>query len=389
MRDEAARMGAPRPLLRRSPLQPNESLPSLVTRLAGLNGYEPPTLLDRYCLTGIPPAQSRGTVDCWPPVAVFPRLAALTTIANTDLHRASAHRFAPILAPPSAADPADPDGQDQLLPLLDGPVVLAHIRPPHAAQFCPRCLDDAVYHRLTWTPYAIVACLVHHCLLVHQCPDCQCPISIAMVAGARCAACGADLRTARVRELPAGPWVLPAQQVIHGWLTLAPVPDLAGTTWPDPRAGVCWGVLDVIRRLVMRSARSWRYRPGAAAEWTICRTLLEATPQQIANLYATAIQAISAWPESFYAFLRAYRSVLAEARNLAADEELYDNGRVLLWIIAHWLHPAYERVRDGLEHYLRTECRLWEWGDGGRATILQVFHEICADALSRSAAGVS
>ncbi|HSH79396.1 MAG TPA: TniQ family protein [Herpetosiphonaceae bacterium] len=385
-------MSIPRPLLRRSPLLPNESLPSLVARLAQLNGYEPPTLLDRYCLMGIPPAQCRGTVDCWPPAAVFPRLAALTTIAVAVLHRASAHRFTPILTLPSAADPADPVGQDKPLPLLDGPVMLAHIRPPHAAQFCPRCLEDSVYHRLTWTPVAIAACLEHHCLLVQQCPNCQRPISIAMVTVARCHACGTDLRRAGMRDLAEAPWVVRAQEVIQAWLTLAPVPDTTGVTFPDPRAMVCYGVLDVVRRLVMRSSAAWWYRysiPDGATKQSMGRTLLEGTPRQIVSLYATAMQAISAWPESFYVFLRTYRLAQAEAPDPALGGEGYDDGRVLLWIMAHWIHPVYARVRDGLEHYLRTECRLWEWGDGGRAMILQVFHELCADALSRSAAGVS
>ncbi|HSH79634.1 MAG TPA: hypothetical protein VLA19_14005 [Herpetosiphonaceae bacterium] len=59
------------PLLRRSALLPDESLPSLVLRLARLNHSLPPTLLDHFCLAGVPSHARRASIDAWPPVEVF------------------------------------------------------------------------------------------------------------------------------------------------------------------------------------------------------------------------------------------------------------------------------------------------------------------------------
>lgn len=385
MRDQATTMSAPRPLLRRSPLLPDESLPSLVARLAWLNGYDPPTLLDRFCLAEVPPHLSRGTVDCWPPAVTFPRLAALTTIDVGDLYHASAHRFAPILTLPVTTHPNELGAQDEGVPVLDGTVILAHVRPALAAQFCPACLNEMVYHRLSWTPYAVAACLEHRCLLVQQCPGCHRPVTLAMVTVARCHSCGADLRTAGAQDLSGDTWVLQAQELIHGWLGVAPVPDGAADALPDSRPAVCYGVLDVIRRLVMRSSPTWDYWHTINGDATVAqRGLLESTPAQIASVYATAMKGLRGWPEALSSFLHAYRSAGRGGQGQVEGGEEYDNGRVFLWLMAHWLHPAYGHVREGLHDYLSTECRLWAWGDGGRATILECFHELCANAATSS-----
>ena len=386
MRDQAATISAPRPLLRRSSLLPDESLPSLVARLAWLNGYEPPTLLDRFCLAEVPAHLCRGTVDCWPPAAAFLRLAALTTISVADLYRASAHRFAPILTLPATVQPEGLDADGEELPVLDGTVILGHVRPSLTAQFCPRCLEDAVYHRLTWTPYAIAACLEHRCLLVQQCPGCHRPVTISMVTVATCHSCGTDLRTASAQDFSGDVWALQAQELIYGWLGLAQVPDVCTDALPDPRPAVCYGVLDVMRRLVMRSSPTWDYWHHISSDMTAPhRGLLELTPVEIASVYATAMKGLRGWPESLSTFLHAYRSAGTTGQAAVDGEEVYDNGRVLLWLIAHWLHPAYERVREELHNYLRSECRLWAWEDGGRATILECFHELCAAAVAASA----
>ncbi|HSH79633.1 MAG TPA: hypothetical protein VLA19_14000 [Herpetosiphonaceae bacterium] len=112
------------------------------------------------------------------------------------------------------------------------------------------------------------------------------------------------------------------------------------------------------------------------------RTLLQSVPGQIAGVYATAMQGLQRWPDGFYAFLRAYRWATAREQDPWCAEEVYDDGVVLLWLTDQWQHPAFAPMREALHTYLRCECQLWAWGDGGRARILECFQEQCARATS-------
>ena len=140
------------PLLRRTPLLPGESLPSLVERLAQLNHYGGTSVLTWLCraqqaFLGSPDRVGRPLCG-----GTFLRLAHLTQLPVAELIAASAHYFTPALAPTGAA----PTTADWLV-TPDQPRALpsrAHLslRPIAAAQYCPQCLQQAHYHRLSWLP---------------------------------------------------------------------------------------------------------------------------------------------------------------------------------------------------------------------------------------------
>jgi hypothetical protein len=69
-----------------------------------------------------------------------------------------------------------PEGEVGLL--LDTGLGRKQVRAATAALFCPLCLKEAAYHRLIWLPFAVSACLAHHCLLLDHCPACRRTVSV-------------------------------------------------------------------------------------------------------------------------------------------------------------------------------------------------------------------
>jgi hypothetical protein len=132
------------PLLRRQPLLPGESLPSLLARLAASNFYEPPGLFHHLYLNGLPDTKIERSRH----IVTFARLVGLTQLAPLALYGATVHALAPVLNPPGHAESyVDLPGGDRGL-LLDNGVGQKQVRAATAALFCPLCLTEAAYHRL-------------------------------------------------------------------------------------------------------------------------------------------------------------------------------------------------------------------------------------------------
>lgn len=94
--------GLPSPLLSRPPLQPGESLPSWLLRLAAANGYNRHPGVLTSLLLGCERAPDRLHDRPSSPAhaETYGRLAALTRTRCADLYAATIHRFAPTLTAP-------------------------------------------------------------------------------------------------------------------------------------------------------------------------------------------------------------------------------------------------------------------------------------------------
>jgi hypothetical protein len=150
-------------LLLRSPLLAGESLPSYLVRLAKLNGYHTPNMVSQLCQERL----SQPDIITNPTrTETYARLAELVKLDVDRLYAASAHSLAITLLPAGT----EPD-YISLRPgvgvgLLPAAVLRRHLWPEMDAQFCPHCLAEAGYHRLTWLPQAVAVCLRHRCLLI-------------------------------------------------------------------------------------------------------------------------------------------------------------------------------------------------------------------------------
>src|SRR2546423_2952707 len=128
-------------LLVRTPIQPGESLQSLMVRLSRLNDYDVPDTLFQILQEGESKQQGLKERIALPRhIEMYQRLEALTGRSIPDLYAASAHRFATVLTPPDISIDLLGIAESISLPMLAWSLAAKQLRPASAGQFCPLCL---------------------------------------------------------------------------------------------------------------------------------------------------------------------------------------------------------------------------------------------------------
>jgi len=335
-------------LLHRPSRLPDESLPSFLIRLAQENFYHSPTMVLQLCrerLTG------RDTITRPTRTETYRVLSALTGTTADELYSASAQRFATTVIPPTY-EPCSvelPSGKTG--PILQGFFLREQVWPETDVQFCPLCLRQAAYHRVSWMPLAVAVCLHHQCLLVRGCPHCTENISVGDLLKAQCPNCNLSLT-----EIPVTP-VVPdfSQAMLQAWLGLCKLP-LAKPHYslPDISPVVLYRVLDGLRRAMMSIQHSWDYLHqtprGISSPLLPCRWKGDITPAKAYILYATAFKALVNWPHGFYDFLEAYK----RRDDLPATDYIQDDfGYIYRTCLEkQWLDPAFHFIQQAFEQYL-------------------------------------
>lgn len=344
---------APRRLLVRPRLQPGESLPSWLARLAAANGRGAPDALTPLVVAG-ENARDAARLQAGNPAcaATYQCLAALTCTDIAELAASTRHRFAPTLAPPGVAlaTLGLPDGV--ALPLLAPAVATRRLRPQAAGQFCPACLAEAAYHRLLWSATAVAACVRHRVLLAQGCPACGTATRIRDIATARCGACGADLTATPAVAVGVDRVGLLAQRVVQAWLLGEAAPDDAPL--PALAANVGYHIVDGLRFVAQAAGEGWAFSHRAAA---LDRPLPRAgalSPAHSYLVHATAFKALLDWPQGWHAFLEAYQAHNADTRGAGSGTGIYGRLGPLYstWIRRAWRHPAFGFLQDAFDRYL-------------------------------------
>ena len=336
------------PLLRRTPLLPGESLPSLLERLAQLNHYGGTAILTLLCQTQREPPMNRDKPACPFYGSTFLRLTRLTQLPAAELWAASAHRFTPTLAPSGGAPAELPwlnaPNQPNVLPAL----TRLHLRPTTAAQYCPLCLQKTPCHQLSWIPVAATLCLEHQCLLVDRCLGCQRPVTIADVVQRRCRTCRADLSAAAAVLVTGDDLGLLAQQMIQSWFAVAPAP-----TWdtehlcPAQSPALRYRLLEHLSRRLLDCREAWATWPTPLPgldEHTphIGPRARRLAPNQAYYLYRAAFTALVDWPQGLFSYLDTYSS------RCTPDAPATRHTKRLGVIQKDWLAPAWRALDDDL-----------------------------------------
>jgi len=344
----------PQSLLRRTQLLPGESLASLLERLTQLNYLPYPRTLSHICHEQLPAPVNLDHLARPKWVETFLRLADLTHISPEDLYAASDHRFAPFLTPPGQSPVELPwIGSTSKVMLTPG-LTHGRLRSALSAQYCPRCLEDATYHRLSWIPTAAAICLQHRCLLVNQCPQCQKRISIQEIVRQRCRVCQADLSTAEIFFVEGDELGLLSQQMIQSWLGLvADLPDQFN--FPSDHPAVLYRFLE---NLLWRLLVCWKDLPNLSApldgldKFTTASVhyLPALAPGEIFYLCRAAFTGVMNWPDGLFQFLDAYcdsyPSNQASANRVNRLEQVRHT-----WFQAEWRNPDFEFMQQGFVNY--------------------------------------
>jgi hypothetical protein len=338
------------PLLCRTELQTNESLPSLLLRLSKKNGYHSPTMIARLCLERL---SYRDYVTRPTRSQTYQVLANLVRIDAKELYASSVNRLATTVTPPPLMPQLIMLPSDQIVPVMSNGYLRRHTWSESDAQFCPLCLQESAHHRLDWMPLAVSVCLTHRCLLVRGCPRCHENLTIADLLEVRCAHCDFDLATAPVVDVSADEIGLFGQMMILSWLGLHPLPEHSGSL-PDQPPSVLYRFLDGLCRTIMGVRKSWPdlHEPpdGMDPSFFPCASKRDIIPAKAYILYTTAFQGVIRWPSGFHDFLDAYR--LRDGRS-EGKYVYYDLHYIYAyWLEKVWRHSDFWFVQEAFDRYL-------------------------------------
>jgi predicted HTH domain antitoxin len=347
-------MGIQQPmLLRRTSLQPGESLPSLVIRLDLLNYEDSPGILPRILRGGIGEQPFLRDQVMFPRRAMMlQRIASFTGVDISEIYASSNHHFVGVLTPPEQTIELEDITGGAPVPLFAHPLAAKQLRPAHAGQFCPACLKEAAYHRLVWMPLAVSACLKHRCLLMNRCQRCGRPVSIQVIVGTRCGRCGDHLAETELILLEDDAGLL-FQHVLQSWFMENITPDGLHLL-PQKSPRVLYRVVDGLQ---------WATRMLEGSEWPYLHHIdagpppgqrkgqVVLAPHAYYCLYATASRGIMNWPDGFYQFLDAYRTQLHRLKSPQGGPKADLGNLYTQWLQDYWQHPAFEFVHKAFEHY--------------------------------------
>jgi hypothetical protein len=259
-------------------------------------------------------------------------LAALVGIEAHQLHAATVHRFARLFTVPPYVPPSIFLEAGQEAPILRNPVWRDHAWPDTCTQFCPACLKEAVYHRLSWIPFAVTTCLDHQCLLVRKCPGCQGNLAIRDILKTSCSRCGFALSEASIKSVAADELGLFGQKMICSWLGLCPPARSVELGLPDQPPAVLYHLLEGLRWVVVQVAHHWRH----VARDTI-------SSGRAYHHYVTAFRGMVNWPQGFYDFLETHRQGLRQRSTGPAYPD---------WIELLWRSPSFQFIQEAFDQYL-------------------------------------
>jgi hypothetical protein len=337
------------PLLNRLVPYPDESLASLLGRLAAANYYPKLRWLTQFLPGSADPYKSHPNLNLIREQAAYERLVELTHLTQATLTSLTLHRFAPRLQSRECG------------PWLARGLGNEFIRSQAAGQVCPLCLAEAPYHRLHWDLRPVVVCLQHRVVLMDQCPKCGKPLGTQSLDLSHCVKCRADLREARPAEAEAEG--LGAQARISADLGL-PVDN--PPAWPGRSA--CAHLLPpdlfALRRalyyVLLELPFTWPgFQPARfdlAENWSglagESRRRLVPNPVRY-TLMIAAHRVLMDWPKTFYAMLEAGWQVPRPATTTTGVERHFG-----AWY-THWLtqalaDPAFDFVRSAFFDYLTT-----------------------------------
>jgi transcriptional regulator with XRE-family HTH domain len=158
--------------------KPGESLSSLLARVGQANGFKNTTELATLLGVSRPADFHRNNVDL-PPVRLGNFAQSLAQTQDSIL-RLTFH--------PLAVNFGRQSDPRYLAGFLSGAI-------SREARFCPLCLQEDRYYRLSWRLLQLHSCPIHHCELLGRCPMCDglIPLLSREFAIGMCPSCGQDL----------------------------------------------------------------------------------------------------------------------------------------------------------------------------------------------------
>lgn len=333
-------------LLCRLPLFPDESLPSYLFRVVEANCYTYSTFT-AICKNEL---SALGLMDIWERpkrAGTYDVLSSLTGIEPRALANASINRF-------SQSVPMGEMGQD--IRLSDGKVFRTlnwrmrgrYFRQDQKASFCPACLRESPYHRVSWIPLDMTACLKHECLLLNGCGFCQAWISIQDIVKCHCPRCGKYLGKISTPSLHNRPFDLFTQGTLQSWWELCSPPTSPLWKLPHQPSSVLYRVFEGFKTCLSDKQQSEHFLG-------LADTRLE--PH---DLYGIAMRGMVDWPQGFFDLLHQYLN-WKKMDGVCFHPYFSPPGAlVTTWMLGLWTHERFEFIQEAFDQFLIENPALFE-----------------------------
>jgi hypothetical protein len=333
-----------RPLLCRAALLPDESLLSYLSRLAAANCYESPAMITKLCDRYLAALGLRDNLAYPQHPETFDVLASLTRLSPRELANASVHHLAqaPLLTKLESPRIYLSDGEP--FQLLNTPMRSRYLLRADRAQFCPDCLREAAYHRLSWMLKDVSGCLKHQCVLVDHCQSCHSLVQVQDVVRCQCGECGVDL-TSAATDCLLDPLGLFAQRTVQAWwgLVTPPVDRVVGTL-PKQPPPTLYRLFQWVRDSIEARRSHNRQFDRAVSDQHMVQSL--------------AFKALTNWPIGFCDFLRKHLEwevrMYSYLHCCDFSEPVYlRNGSSLAFWICEFQHwPEFSFVQEAVDRFL-------------------------------------
>lgn len=329
----------PNSLVIRSPLLPDETLSSLLIRLAKANFYDTPYAVIQLCRKQL---RSSDNLNCPARVETYQAIEELVQIDAYTLHQATVHRYAHVWDSPKNNCVTLPNGQIvTLVPSGRNRNIFSE----NDVQYCPLCLREEAYHRLIWLPRAVTVCLKHQCLLVYKCPRCRYALNTLGIVKGHCHRCGLSLPQVEPIFVGDDEHGLLSQKIIQSWFQGEPLNYEGSLEQPS---SILYAFMDGLW-LSARYIRHWAYlHPLPAGDEQGVDD--EASPLRRFQCYATVVKALLNWPQGFHGFLDAYLLRLANPLSYRIHE---DFGHIFNKCISvYWNSDGFQAIHRAFDEYL-------------------------------------
>src|SRR5581483_6970006 len=291
------------PLLNRTELLPDESLPSFLRRLTELNLYESHIILRDLILEELKDSKTpRDNLELPTKSTTYEKLTALTGLDASSLYMATLHRFALILTPPPESVSYLQLSSGHTFPGFPKGYIRKLLRFQKTVQFCPQCLKEKAYYTLRWSPIAISACLRHQCILVDRCQGCNHSISLVDLINKTCNKCKLNLTQTETISIANDKLGLLAQNVIQSWFMTNATPTFASSMLPNATGAVLYKIIEDLRSSLEKIGNRYGlYLQGSCEKEPMALSYnFEGnevmTPYESYQLYTTAFKGLIDWP---------------------------------------------------------------------------------------------
>lgn len=336
-------------------IQPDEALLSYLVRLSAANSYDPVDL--KLMIGTIKTAFQPNESPLFPIHQQSIRELQILTHCNEEaLYASLEHRWAVLFTPPqySLQILLLPSGKS--MPRLTYSGWHSHVWLNNNLPYCPFCLQEKNYYRLSWLLLASPVCLKHHRVMAQGCPQCGNPLTIPEILSNVCPICEADLPGAPTFSVVNDTEGLRAHTLLQTWIAHPQSISQPQEFFPNTSSAILYQIAFGIQRAIRTIDFRWDYVhiPPDVGNVRIFpgkhkNTL---TPLQAYSFFATAVQGMLDFPVNFHRLLHAFtlRDNREPTDTVRADLGYFNTMRTH----AFWKQPAFEPVRSAVQIFVKT-----------------------------------